>query len=159
MCFMSLAQSIQQALMVASAIPIKRTARACCNRHSWTAYRDPARESVCNSYHKPAQQDYNGNTRTESCCAPSVHCGARTLGPPIRDLNIILLDNRPQFFSKFSVALCASLGLKKVNEMENNSQANAQVESFINTLLARLGHYPDQCQKDLNTFIHPMLYG
>lgn len=67
-------------------------------------------------------------------------------------------DKGPQIVSKFFRTLCLVLGAKKLITTAYHPQTYDQVERYSFTLVARLGHYVSNNQKDRDTYIQPLTY-
>lgn len=138
MCFMLQAQILQQTPMATSAIPPRWTTGAYCGRHSWPPDQGSARESVCQCYHRPAQQVYKSSTGINSYCAASGNNGIEHWVVQYEIWNTILTDNGMQFVTKFFSALCASMDPKLVITTTYHLLANGPVERFDRTPVAGL---------------------
>lgn len=72
---------------------------------------------------------------------------------PYGTFDTIMADSNPQFASKCSAALCASVGINLVATTKYQPQPNDQVEMFIETLVARLRHYFNEREPTWDTYV------
>lgn len=61
-----------------------------------------------------------------------------------RRQSAVLTNNEPEFFFKFSAALCKALGIRTLEATEFHTQANDEVELFNETIISSLGHYVEE---------------
>lgn len=70
-----------------------------------------------------------------------------------KTLDTILTDNKSQFVSSFSSALCTSMGTKLVTTTQNHLQSDRQVKRFNTDQEERICHYVTNEQKNWNVFL------
>lgn len=70
----------------------------------------------------------------------------------------ILTDNGKQFTSEFVASLCRSMGTSFGTTTEYLPQTNGQVQRYNRTSVARLRHYMEKLQRDLDLFVQQLSY-
>lgn len=70
----------------------------------------------------------------------------------------VLMNNGPQFTSKFVAALCKELSIRKIETTEYYLQANEQFGNLHGTMILRQNHYVAEHLKNWDTFVSPLTY-
>lgn len=77
---------------------------------------------------------------------------------PLGISSYFLMDNRPQFASKFFVSICAYLGAKHLATTVHHPQTNGRAERYNRTIITRLRPYVAEQQRNWKLCVLPFTY-